>query len=193
MQTLKQPASRRRLQRAPDFTGAELEHFSQVFLRHGLPFALLGAALLLFPGFQSEALRTLAPMLANLPLYLLGGLVVFVGLALYALYVQQSAAQLIWLLYLGALSAWEEWVFRVALPFGFAELGMSWMLAVLLANVTFGAVHYFTLRWRWQWCVGAFVGGLLLSRHLQQHSDLALLIVFHWIGTFINTPKRPGS
>jgi hypothetical protein len=39
--------AQRRLQRPPDFTGRQLNHFYQVVLRHGLPGFLLGVLLLI--------------------------------------------------------------------------------------------------------------------------------------------------
>jgi hypothetical protein len=63
---------------------------------------------------------------------------------------------------------------------------------VVASNALFGFMHYFTLRWKWYWCVGAFLGGMALSRHLAQHQDLALIVAFHWIATFLNTPRPPG-
>ncbi len=41
-----QVPSQRRLQRPPDFTGKTLNHFRDVFLRHGLPGLLLGCLFL---------------------------------------------------------------------------------------------------------------------------------------------------
>lgn len=100
---------------------------------------------------------------------------------------------LAWVGYLGLLSLWEEWAFRAVLPYALDELGLSLVSALVLVNVAFGAVHYVTLRWRWQWCVGAALGGLALSRHFQNNGDFLLLVLFHWLGTTLNTPRPPGG
>ena len=98
-----------------------------------------------------------------------------------------------WVLYLGAVSAWEEWVFRVAMPYHMESLGVSFLWAVLISNLLFGAAHYFTLRWKWQWCLGAFLFGMGLSKQFHEQENLALIIVVHWVVTFLNTPRLPGG
>ncbi|MDZ7685961.1 MAG: hypothetical protein U5O39_13900 [Gammaproteobacteria bacterium] len=69
---------------------------------------------------------------------------------------------------------------------------MNLSIAVIASNILFGAVHYFTLRWKWQWCLGACLGGIVLSRQMNEHFDLALLIGIHWVATYANTPRLPG-
>lgn len=101
-------------------------------------------------------------------------------------------ATLAWIAYLGFLSCWEEWTFRVALPQLMIGEGAPMLLTLGLVNLAFGGLHYFTLRWRWQWCVAAAVGGMALSRHFHQHDDFLLLVLFHWVGTTLNTPRPPG-
>ena len=126
--------------------------------------------------------------------YLLWGIAIFAGLNLYAWYIDRrwDTAKLGWIIYLGALSFWEEWLFRVALPKILTSLGAATLFAVILSAALFGALHYFTLRWQWPWCVGAFLGGLALSRQMSIHDDLLLITAFHWIATYINTPRPPG-
>ena len=96
------------------------------------------------------------------------------------------------MLYLLAVSVWEEWVFRLALPWFGQALGFDLRVAVILSNVLFGALHYFTLRWKWPWCLAAFFGGMALSRQYAEHQDLAMIIALHWVATFVNTPRLPG-
>lgn len=98
-----------------------------------------------------------------------------------------------WSVYLLGVSTWEEWVFRLAVPYYAAEQGVDLDLAVLLSSLAFGIAHFFTLRWRWQWCVGAFFGAMGLSRLMGNEFDLALVIGVHWIVTFLNTPRPPGK
>ncbi|NJN52835.1 MAG: CPBP family intramembrane metalloprotease, partial [Gammaproteobacteria bacterium] len=47
------------------------------------------------------------------------------------------------------VSAWEEWVFRLALPYYVESQGGDLMIAVVGANLIFAVAHYFTLRWKW--------------------------------------------
>lgn len=97
-----------------------------------------------------------------------------------------------WIVYTLAVSIWEEWVFRLAVPYFAQAQQFDLFAAILLTNLAFGALHYFTLRWKWQWSVGAFVGGMLFSRMLHARSDFALVIAAHWISTFLSTPRPPG-
>ncbi|MEM9743425.1 MAG: CPBP family glutamic-type intramembrane protease [Pseudomonadota bacterium] len=101
-------------------------------------------------------------------------------------------ATLLWIGYLGALSLWEEWAFRVALPQWLMDQSLPSVGAVVLANALFGGMHYVTLRWRWQLCLGAALGGLLLSRNFAVQQDLLLLGALHWVGTYLNTPHPPS-
>lgn len=109
---------RRRLQREPDFTGSRLTSFREVFYRHGLPGLGLACLFLAMPGMPKLFLESLSRA-ANYPvLYALGAGVVFMGLSAYVRTIDKglSIAQLGWIIYLGALSIWEEWVFRLAPP-----------------------------------------------------------------------------
>jgi len=186
--------SQRRLQRPPDFTGKRLDTFSQVFLRHGLPGAALGALFLLLPEARDLCARALAPVRDDPAGYALGGLGVLAGLVVYAWFLDRrlDARQAGWILYLLFLSSWEEWVFRLAIPYSAGAGGLHFIAIVLVSNAVFGAMHYFTLRWKWQWCVGAFLGGLALSRQLMHDFDLLLVVALHWMATFANTPRVPG-
>jgi hypothetical protein len=184
---------KRRLQRPPDFTGRRLDSFREVFFRHGLPGALLGALFLLHPTAQGLLARAMEPVLNHPGVYLLGGGLVLAGLTTYGLYIGGVRIQQFgWVLYLGVLSLWEEWVFRLALPYSLQSFGFSLMSAVLVSNLLFGAAHYFTLRWKWQWCVIACLGGLAFSRQMNEHFDLLLVAGIHWVATFVNTPRLPS-
>ena len=193
------PASaerRRRLQRPPDFTGERLTRFRDVWFRHGLPGLLLALVLLVcLAGGHALLEVSLAPAVANPFFY---AAVFVAALALLLAHSRWNAGEwhvptLLWLGYLGLLSLWEEWAFRVALPIGLGALGLDKAAAVVLANALFAAMHYFTLRWRWQLCVGAALGGLLLSRNFAMQGDLLLIAGLHWMGTYLNTPRLPSA
>ncbi|MEM8769258.1 MAG: CPBP family glutamic-type intramembrane protease [Pseudomonadota bacterium] len=187
--------SQRRLQRPPDFTGSRLNRFSQVFSRHGLPVAVFGALCLLVPDLRALLEQGLGSFLAAPTHYLTVGLAVFAALLAYSFYLDRrlNPHTVAWMLYLLALSAWEEWVFRLVIPY-YGELkGYDLRALVIGSNLLFGALHFFTLRWKWPWCLGAFLGGMALSRQMNLHFDLALVIGIHWIATYINTPRLPGA
>lgn len=188
-----QVPGQRRLQRPPDFTGQHLNHFYQVALRHGLPGLLLGCLLLitsaeLLTGQLSHFLAAPAP-------YALGALAILLFTFCWSWYLDRtiSFAQLGWIVYLLSVSIWEEWVFRVALPNVLAGTELDARVAIIGSNVLFGAMHYFTLRWKTSWCFLAFLGGMGLSRQYIDNGDLLVLIGIHWIATFFNTPRRPGT
>jgi hypothetical protein len=186
--------SQRRLQRPPDFTGDLLRSFRAVALRHGLPGAVLGVLCLLHPDVRALLLPALTGFLADPGWYIAAATLVFAALATYAWFIDRGldAGAVGWLLYLLMVSAWEEWVFRLALPYYAAEQGVELRTAIIASNLVFAAMHYFTLRWKWQWCLAAGLGGLALSRNFATHFDLVLVIGIHWIATFLNTPRRPG-
>jgi len=186
--------SQRRLQRPPDFTGQRLRTFRTVLLRHGLPGALLGALCLLHPQAIGLLTSALSGMLSTPLPYVAVGSLLFGGLMAYAWIIDRRlGAQAVgWILYLLGISIWEEWVFRVAIPYLGQAHEIHLGAAVVGSNVLFGLMHYFTLRWKWQWCLGAALGGLALSRHFGNHFDLAMVIGLHWVATFVNTPRPPG-
>ena len=183
-----------RLQRPPDFTGARLERFGQVFLRHGLPVAGIAVLLLLVPQMRALLDAALEGLVARPVRYVGIGVGIALALAGYVWFSQRrlDRQSFAWLFYLLALSIWEEWVFRLAIPYFGQSLGVDLLVLVLVSNAAFGLLHYFTLRWKWHWCVAAFLGGLLLSRQFHVQFDLAQIIALHWIGTFLNTPRPPG-
>lgn len=190
-----QPLGRRRLQREKDFTGERLSTFRQIFLRHGLPGAVLALVCLSVPDLQVVFFESLDRGLANPLRYGVFFCLILSALSIYSRLINRrwSLTQLSWMLYLGALSFWEEWVFRLALPQTFESWGASLGLASVLSALLFGGVHYFTLRWKLHWCVGAFVGGLFLSQHMHLHNDLFVITAFHWIATYLNTPRALGG
>lgn len=186
--------SQRRLQRAPDFTGDRLSSFRDVFLRHGLPGALLGIVCLLLPQMRGLLNSGLTSLYSQPLFYIAAGLVLLVGLSVYAWYIDGywRLEKLGWVFYLGAVSAWEEWVFRLALPYYLEDRGVELFAAVIAANLVFAIAHYFTLRWKWQWCIAVFFFGIALSRQMDNHFNLLMVIGVHWVATFLNTPRLPG-
>jgi len=185
----------RRLQRDRDFTGDRLSTFREIFLRHGLPGWVLALICIGIPGLQIVFVGSIQKGLSSLNLYVISFVLLLLALNAHAWFIDKrwSLSKLGWIMYLGALSFWEEWVFRLAIPQMLEGLGASFWVAAVLSSLVFGAVHYFTLRWKWQWCVLAFIGGLALSRQMDLHGDLLLITAFHWIATYLNTPRPPGQ
>nr|WP_070959988.1 CPBP family intramembrane glutamic endopeptidase [Hyphomonas sp. Mor2] len=185
---------KRRLQRDKDFTGARLSSFREVFLRHGLPGLVLALCFLSDPGLRNVLAGSLAGVSADPPRYAVGFVVILLALSAYTWRIdgRWSSARLGWVLYLGVLSVWEEWVFRLALPQVLEGFGATVWLAAALSALMFGAMHYFTLRWKWHWCVGAGFGGLYFSHQMELHGDLLWVAAIHWIATSINTPRPPS-
>ena len=149
-----------------------------------------------------ELLAASAAELLAAPLFYLGtGVLTFAAMLGYAYSLdrQLNPGSVGWILYLLVLSVWEEVFFRLAIPYfgqyqpGVDAIPMALPILVIGSNLAFGAIHYFTLRWKWPWCLVAFIGGMALSRNLHQHFDLALIIALHWVATFINTPRLPGQ
>lgn len=186
--------SQRRLQRAPDFTGQWLDSFRAVLLRHGLPGFVIALGFLLVPEMRALLVDAVAPFRESPAAYVVAALAILGTTLAWSWYLDRriDLAQFGWIVYLLAVSVAEEWVFRVAAPYYAAGQGIDLRAAVIVSSVVFGAIHYFTLRWRWPWCVGAALGGLALSRNFAEQGDLLLLIGVHWLATFFNTPRFPG-
>jgi membrane protease YdiL (CAAX protease family) len=94
--------------------------------------------------------------------------------------------------YLLYISIVEEIAFRLFLP-AVIEPAAGFLSAIVLSNFLFALLHYFTLRWKWKNCVFVFLGGVGLSRLLENSGDLALLILVHFVATFLNTPSPPDT
>ena len=185
------PESQGRLQRdAAD--GTKITSFTQVFVRHGLLMLALAGLFVLFPTAFADLSLSLTGFFASPHYYGLAFLALWVFLIAYSQLSDKvvNRKQLTWIGYLLFISIAEEWIFRLALP-NLLTGHLAPIYAVVMSNIIFAAIHFFTLRWRLIWVVFAFVGGLGLSR-VMTHGDLLVVIWLHWIGTFLNTPFPPG-
>lgn len=98
-----------------------------------------------------------------------------------------------WVLYLLCISIVEEVTFRLIFPALLAaQFTFSLTIAHIISNILFAALHYVTLRWKLSNCIATFLGALGLS-YLMRHGDLTLVVMVHWLGTFLNTPFPPAA
>ena len=181
-----------RLQRKMSIGGVYVATFCQIIMRHGLVMGAISLLCLVLPGAIDAVIVYLAPLISEpypyvaiLPVMLVF-FVVFLVLKGHKVDISQGA----WLGYLWAISVVEELSFRLILPT--LLLGPIGLIpAVVLSNLVFASIHFFTLRWKFINCLGAFMGGLALSRLLNNSEDIALVILVHWFFTFLNTPTSP--
>lgn len=181
-----------RLQRSPTPSGYRVATFADVFKRHGMTMSILALICLVLPGSWALVTTTTAPAMREPMPYVM----TVAGLILFFIYWSRrhgfaADRQVPWVGYLLLISVVEEITFRLVVP---QLLGahMDIRLAHVLSNLAFACIHYFTLRWRMVNCAATFLGGMGLSQ-LMGRGDLLLLILVHWIGTFINTPAPPSG
>ena len=183
-----------RLQRPAAVGGTHISSFRQVVSRHGLVMGATALALGLLPSTYEQVASTTTRFMHNPKFYFLVGTLL---LAFFVVYQTRkgnrtSLANNLWLIYLLYISVVEELAFRLFLPIVLAD-AMHFYAAAFISNVIFAAIHYFTLRWRWQNCVFAFFGGMGFAHMLANHQDLIALILAHWFFTFLNTPAPPAG
>ena len=181
-----------RLQRPAKARSSAVLHFRQVLSRHLLTMSVIAVVTGLGVARADDWIGLLSPLIAHPVHYLVMCVAIVAGIAIYQRLrgIPWSATQMGWVGYLFLISVVEEWAFRVFLPlYLMDDLGAR--ASVLLSSVLFGALHYFTLRWRLTACLVTMLGGIGFSRLLEVSGDLALVILVHWIVTFLNTPRPP--
>jgi membrane protease YdiL (CAAX protease family) len=183
--------SQGRLQRHGE-DGVKITSFKQVMMRHGLLMLLLAALCILLPNAPSDFTWSTKRFFAHPQYYALAFLTLIVFLLVYSQLSDKvvNRKQLMWISYLLFISIVEEWVFRLVFP-GFLKGYLEPIHAVVISNLIFASIHYFTLRWRMIWVIFAFFGSMGLSRAMT-YGDLMVLIWIHWLATFLNTPFPPG-
>jgi len=181
-----------RLQRPAKARSRAVLHFRQVLSRHLLTMSVVAVVTGLGVARVEDWKRLLSPLIAHPVHYLAMCIVIVLGFAIYQRVkrIPWSATQMGWVGYLFLISVVEECAFRVFLPLYLTD-DLGARASVLLSSVIFGALHYFTLRWRLTACLLTTLGGLGFSRLLDVSGDLALVILVHWIVTFLNTPRPP--
>ncbi|MDG1113094.1 MAG: CPBP family intramembrane metalloprotease [Pseudomonadales bacterium] len=190
-----------RLQRQAGSNGFLVDSFRWVFIRHGLTMSLLlmicVGIRLYIGGDLPSASQALGPLskqnvlqIKSLHLGLLIALLTFVGLHWRWRGIEAQRQTFLWLAYLGMISLVEELLFRLVAPQLLQSL-LGYTGSVVVSNLIFAGIHFFTLRWRLRHCIVVFLGGLGLSRLLLVTDDLILVVLVHWFFTFLNTPQPP--
>jgi len=181
-----------RLQR--DYFGeiSPVSSFAQVLYRHGLTMGTTALMLLLLSKKPQILLTALEDFSANPSMYVLG---FFATLTFFYFFLVRKRLSLnpiqgLWIVYLLYISIAEEVAFRLLLPIAL-ESSVDFIYAIVLSNFVFALLHYITLRWKWQNCLFVFFGGIGLSRLLEISDDLTLVILVHFVATFLNTPSQP--
>ena len=183
----------KRLQRSMSTNGGYVNSFFQILSRHGL---VMGVFLLVLTcaansvgdvtwrltAFVNSPLNYAAPVLG-----ILLSFVFVLRIKGYRFDLRQSY----WITYLFFISVIEELAFRLILPSLLAGF-LGVLVAIIVSNIFFATIHFFTLRWKLTNCIFVFLGGLGLSRLLGNTDDLALVILVHWFFTFLNTPTSPS-
>ena len=174
--------------------GAHISTFRQVVYRHGLAMGTTALFLALLPSAYDQVARTTTRFMDNPAAYLLAGALLLTFFVVYQKRkgCRTSLRNSLWLVYLLYISVVEELAFRLLLPILLTD-AIHFYAAAFVSNVIFAAVHYVTLRWRWQNCVFAFVGGMGFAHMLANYQDLTTVILAHWFFTFLNTPAPPAG
>jgi hypothetical protein len=185
-----------RLQRGSSSPNNYISKFRQVLIRHGLTMTVI-AIICLFAPFTLDGFNSSLDKFFILPSRYF---VWFLGVALfifgYLKFTKKylNVRQIAWISYLFLISVVEEIGFRLGLPLLFTSefIGIdTFWIGVILSNLIFALIHYFTLRWKITACVFTFLGGMGFSRLFSITDDLALVILIHWAVTFLNTPSAP--
>ena len=181
-----------RLQRRSAPGGQQITTFRQVLGRHGGAMAAIALACFFLTN-SNLLLQSGFVQLSNTPFFYLvalpGLFSLFIGYLLLRHRTIDSRT-IIWILYLLLISILEEIAFRLLLPLAILS-STGLIVSIIISNSVFATIHFFTLRWKLVNCIGAFLGGLGLSRLFYVTEDLALIILVHWFFTFLNTPSPP--
>ncbi len=183
-----------RLQRDYSGTTLPVSTFVQVLYRHGCTMGFIAATLICLQS-TPDAFQAVASNFSENPSTYIVALLAALGFFFVFLVskgVPLSRIQGLWIVYLLYISIVEELAFRLFLPMAI-EPSAGFLSAIVMSNFLFALLHYFTLRWKWKNCVFVFLGGIGLSRLLENSGDLALLVLVHFVATFLNTPSQPDT
>ncbi len=185
-----------RLQRGSFSSDNYISKFRQVLIRHGLTMTVIAIICLLVPFILDDFNSSLSQLFLSPSRYLVWFLAVTLFIFGYLKFTKKNLniRQITWICYLLIISVVEEIGFRLGLPLLFTSesigIDIFW-IGIILSNFIFATIHYFTLRWKLKACVFTFLGGMGFSRLFSVTGDLALVILVHWVVTFLNTPSPP--
>ena len=190
------PISEGRLQRASQNQEVYISKFRQVLLRHGLTMSLICLGSVLFPSVLVALFSSIDNLFLNINRYALASLSLGLFMFIYLRFISRKLnyRQIFWIGYLFLISIVEEIGFRLSLPILFSEFFFkeySFLIGIVLSNLLFASLHYFTLRWKLKACIFTFLGGIGLSRLLYETGDITLVVMVHLVVTFLNTPSAP--
>jgi hypothetical protein len=187
-----------RLQRPPTAAGYRVTTFGEVVARHGGTMGCLAALCLMLPGGWQAITNTSSKSLLQPGPYLLA----LFGLLIFFAYWSRRRPHSLkrqsqWVLYLLFISIAEEITFRLIFPSLLSSITLfssqfPLLTTHVISNFVFAAIHYVTLRWKLTNCIVTFLGAMGLS-HLMRHGDLTMVVMVHWLGTFLNTPFPPAQ
>jgi membrane protease YdiL (CAAX protease family) len=190
------PISEGRLQRASQNQEDYISKFRQVLLRHGLTMSLICFGCVLFPSVLVALFSSIDNLFLNINRYAIASVSLGFFMFLYLRFISRKLnyRQIFWIGYLFLISIVEEIGFRLSLPILFSEFFFkeySFLIGIVLSNLLFASLHYFTLRWKLKACIFTFLGGIGLSRLLYETGDITLVVMVHLVVTFLNTPSAP--
>ena len=190
------PISEGRLQRASQNQEVYISKFRQVLLRHGLTMSLICFGCVLFPSVLVALFSSIDNLFLNINRYAIASVSLGLFMFLYLRFISRKLnyRQIFWIGYLFLISIVEEIGFRLSLPILFSEFFFkeySFLIGIVLSNLLFASLHYFTLRWKLKACIFTFLGGIGLSRLLYETGDITLVVMVHLVVTFLNTPSAP--
>jgi membrane protease YdiL (CAAX protease family) len=190
------PISEGRLQRASQNQEFYISKFRQVLLRHGLTMSLICLGCVFFPSVLVALFSSIDNLFLNINRYVVASLSLGLFIFLYLRFISRKLnyRQIFWIGYLFLISIVEEIGFRLSLPILFSEFFFkeySFLIGIVLSNLLFASLHYFTLRWKLKACIFTFLGGMGLSRLFYETGDITLVVMVHLVVTFLNTPSAP--
>jgi membrane protease YdiL (CAAX protease family) len=190
------PISEGRLQRASQNQEVYISKFRQVLLRHGLTMSLICLGCVLFPSVLVALFSSIDNLFLNINRNAIASVSLGLFMFLYLRFISRKLnyRQIFWIGYLFLISIVEEIGFRLSLPILFSEFFFkeySFLIGIVLSNLLFASLHYFTLRWKLKACIFTFLGGIGLSRLLYETGDITLVVMVHLVVTFLNTPSAP--
>ena len=182
-----------RHQRTPK-DGQYISSFRQVLLRHGMTMTAIAFICMLSLQSTASLSSNSIDFLLKPHIYAIASGFIILVFVIY-LFLRKRAvnlSQALWIGYLFSISVVEEVAFRLAVPLLLAGITSN-LFAILISNLLFAGLHYFTLRWKLIPCLFTFLGGLGFARLLDNTDNLVLVILVHWFVTFFNTPVPPDS